>query len=458
MLTKELLTPYSLGHLGLVGAYNQEAGIIEKIDSRLPQASSTSGHLTHGQIVALMILNVLGYTTRPLHMAHNFFEAKDVAAMLGIEFQSAWLNDDVIDRTMDDLYNYGLTPLLSQISSDILQDLGCKAESVGVDSISFHYQGSGQKSTDDGCQEEGETDAYCFEPHKISVICGSKPDADPELDQIMEQMVIDKATGIPLFMELENGTSGDRKASGRMEQVFKNFRKQSGDGYAYLSGDPALYSEENIVSMEEAGIRFITRVAPGKSKSTKKFIEDHRDDELEPIDDVNQGKIYKVEDCGVQQIWLLVQSNAIKKRRFFIVATNDLQREWQPQELLSLCQSHDNVERGFRFLKFPDFFADPVFVSQSERVQTLFMLMSLGLAVFSALDWKLRHAMKERKVKLKNQVGKLTDRITMRFVFQIFSPVITVNLESGERLVYHVSPEAQQILELLGDKYQAIYV
>ena len=86
------------------------------------------------------------------------------------------------------------------------------------------------------------------------------------------------------------------------------------------------------------------------------------------------------------------------------------------------------------------------------------MLMSLGLAVFSALDWKLRHAMKERNVKLKNQVGKLTDRITMRFVFQIFSPVITVNLESGERLVYHVSPEAQQILELLGDKYRAIYV
>lgn len=112
---------------------------------------------------------------------------------------------------------------------------------MGVDSISFHYQGSGQKSTDDGCQKEGETDAYCFEPHKISVTFGSNPDADPELDQIMEQMVTDNATGIPLFKERENGTSGDRKASGRMEQVFKSFRKQSSDGY-YLSGNPALYS------------------------------------------------------------------------------------------------------------------------------------------------------------------------------------------------------------------------
>lgn len=110
MLTKELLTPYSLGHLGLVGAYIQEAGIIEKIDSRLPpHASSTSGPLAHGQVVALMILNVLRYTTRPLHMAYNFFEAKDVAAMLGIEYQSAWFNDDVIGRMMDELYNYGLT-------------------------------------------------------------------------------------------------------------------------------------------------------------------------------------------------------------------------------------------------------------------------------------------------------------------------------------------------------------
>ena len=49
------------------------------------------------------------------------------------------------------------------------------------------------------------------------------------------------------------------------------------------------------------------------------------------------------------------------------------------------------------------------------------MIMTLGLAVFSGLEWKLRNAMKTANVMLKSQTGKLTDKITMRYVFQIFS-------------------------------------
>ena len=84
-----------LGHLGLVGAFIQESGIIEMIDSRIPKTSNNHGHLTHGQVVALMILNGLAYTTRPLYMSNTFFDAKDVEAMLGIEYDASWFNDDV---------------------------------------------------------------------------------------------------------------------------------------------------------------------------------------------------------------------------------------------------------------------------------------------------------------------------------------------------------------------------
>ena len=38
--------------------------------------------------------------------------------------------------------------------------------------------------------------------------------------------------------------------------------------------------------------------------------------------------------------------------------------------------------------------------------------MTLSLAVFSGLEWKLLHAMKTTGTKLKNQVGKLVDKIT----------------------------------------------
>ena len=100
-IAKDQLKPYALGHLGLAGAFIRECGLIDKIDSLIPKESNNAGHFTHGQVVALMILNGLGYTTRPLYMSNTFFDAKDVEAMLEFEYRSSWFNDDVIGRTMD---------------------------------------------------------------------------------------------------------------------------------------------------------------------------------------------------------------------------------------------------------------------------------------------------------------------------------------------------------------------
>ena len=140
---------------------------------------------------------------------------------------------------------------------------------------------------------------------------------------------------------------------------------------------------------------------------------------------------YKIElEIGINQQYCdMVRRN----RSFFVVATND-------------------VERGFRFLKDPEFFADSIFVSKNEYIQALLMIMTFGLAVFSGLESKLRNPMKESNVQLPNQTGKLTDKITMRYVFQIFSTVITIVLNNGERLFYHISEQANIIQELLGDK------
>ena len=146
-----------------------------------------------------------------------------------------------------------------------------------------------------------------------------------------------------------------------------------------------------------------------------------------------------------------------RDKSFFVIATNDTEREWTPEELLKQYKSQNKVERGFRFLKDPEFFADSIFVSKNEHIQALLMIMTLGLAVFSGLEWKLRNAMKTTNVMLKSQTGKLTDKITMRYVFQIFSTVLTVILENRERLFFHISDQASQILELLGSRYQKTY-
>jgi transposase len=551
VITRDQLQPFSMGHLGLAGAFIRETKIIEMIDFMIPKSSNNSGHFTHGQVVALMILNGVGYTTRPLYMSNTFFDAKDVEAMLGIKYEKAWFNDDVIAHTMDALYEYGLTPLFSEVALEVMKRIGCKIGSVNVDSTSFHYHGKEQMYHDDNTKVDYDV------PHKINVTYGYSRDAHPELVQIMEQMIVDNATGIPLYMEPESGNTNDSNAFKRMIQTFESFKKYTDDGYVYLCGDSALYSEDNVTFMAGKGIKFVTRVADGNRNSVQEFIAEHRNDALEKIDDVNQGRTYAVNDCGVNQTWLLVHSNSAearnihsvdssaekeknklqkliagygktyyacepdaqkeldkfsrkchyckvvssgiikeevprrgrkpknpipdsekefrykldividvnkeycdmvkRNRSFFVVATNDTERKWTPEELLKQYKSQNRVERGFRFLKDPQFFADSIFVSKNEHIQALLMIMTLGLLVFSGLEWKLRNAMATSKVLLKNQIGKLTDKITMRYVFQIFSAIMTIILENGERLFYHISDQAYEILELLGERYQRTY-
>ena len=109
---------------------------------------------------------------------------------------------------------------------------------------------------------------------------------------------------------------------------------------------------------------------------------------------------YKIElEIGINQEYcVMVRRN----RSFFVVATNDVEREWKPAELLKQYKSQNRVERGFRFLKDPEFFADSIFVSKNEYIQALLMIMTFGLAVFSGLESKLRNSMKESNVQLPN--------------------------------------------------------
>ena len=48
------------------------------------------------------------------------------------------------------------------------------------------------------------------------------------------------------------------------------------------------------------------------------------------------------------------------------------------------------IERGFRFLKEPQFFADSFFVKKPERVETILFIMSLCLLVYNLGQRELR--------------------------------------------------------------------
>ena len=108
-------------------------------------------------------------------------------------------------------------------------------------------------------------------------------------------------------------------------------------------------------------------------------------------------------------------------------------------------KEQQSVERGFGFLKDPLFFADSVFLKSPKRVETMAMLMGLCLLVYSLGQRELRRRLKEAKTGLKNQLGKLTEKPTLRWIFQCFQGIHLL-VQSGKKQVVNLTEERKRIL------------
>ena len=70
-----------LSHLGIVAGVIKKIGLIDKLDLILPKLSNNK-KVSHGQSIAAMILNGLGFTERRLYLVSNFFENKPVHKLM----------------------------------------------------------------------------------------------------------------------------------------------------------------------------------------------------------------------------------------------------------------------------------------------------------------------------------------------------------------------------------------
>jgi transposase len=107
------------------------------------------------------------------------------------------------------------------------------------------------------------------------------------------------------------------------------------------------------------------------------------------------------------------------------------------------------VERGFRFLKDPLFFASSTFLKRAERVMSLGMVMAVALWVYALGEWELRRKLLENQASLPDQRGRPTQRPTLRWVFQLFLWVRLAWLDDRPR-VLNLAPHHETAVRLLG--------
>jgi transposase len=148
----------------------------------------------------------------------------------------------------------------------------------------------------------------------------------------------------------------------------------------------------------------------------------------------------------------------------FIIATNDLDSGRLPaQAMLENYKDQGvSVERGFRFLKDPLFFAHSLFLKKPERLMALLMVMGLSLLIYSLAERKLRLTLKEMHATIPNQLRKPTQKPTIRWVFQLFEGLDILLVRQQNQIVHrqllNLRPVQQQVITLLGPQVQKCYL
>jgi len=151
-------------------------------------------------------------------------------------------------------------------------------------------------------------------------------------------------------------------------------------------------------------------------------------------------------------------AKATKASGRFILATNVLDAsQLNPDEMIVKYKEQQAAERGFGFLKDPLFFTDSVFLKSPERIEALTLVMGLCLLVYTLGQRLLRQKLQLTNKTIKNQLGKGTNRPTLRWIFPTFQSIHAVYVQ-GIHQVSNLTSERLAILNLLPVTCRSYYL
>jgi transposase len=121
-----------LDHLGLIASVIKDIGLIDMLDGRL--VPDEPERLTPGEAVAGMILNGLGFATRPLSLTPQFFANKPLDLLLREGIDATMFNRFKLGRTLAEASAYGCDLLFEELACAI-----CAHEGIDL-RFNRHYR------------------------------------------------------------------------------------------------------------------------------------------------------------------------------------------------------------------------------------------------------------------------------------------------------------------------------
>jgi transposase len=281
-----------LDHLGLVAGMFDELGIGDVLDRALQHTPETR-MVTGGSAVKAMVLNGLGFVNQQLYLVPMFFQNKPTQRLIAPGVEAQHLHDDTLGRTLDMLYDSGVTELYSLMAATAAQRLGLAPTCAHLDSTSFHVDGRYNSAA--------EPDAEV-----IHITHGYSRDHRPDLNQVMLDLIVEHQAGIPVLMKPLSGNSSDVQDFGQV--VTEHIKQlQTTYGTTSLVADSALYSAENLQKLGETGITWITRV-PATVTDAQEALAHAHPDTMEPLGEDYRYHVLASTYGGVAQRWILCYS------------------------------------------------------------------------------------------------------------------------------------------------------
>ncbi|MBE9264911.1 IS1634 family transposase, partial [Microcystis sp. LEGE 00066] len=297
----------NIDHLGIVAGIIDSIGIVEIINELIGVEKDEK--VNAGQVVKAMIINGLGFVSKPLYMFPEYFETIACEHLIGTGVKPEYLNDDKLGRVMDKLFIKGLDTIFFIIAVKAAQKFGVSLSTSHLDSSSIHVHGQYNTSLPEvifenqkiGNNQELEEIAV-KSPKEITITYGYSRDHRPDLKQFIIEMICSGDGDIPIFLKLASGNQADSSCFG---QIAVEYHKQL-EVNSLMVADSALYTESNLKMMSD--LQWLCRV-PLSIKAAKSLISTIPESEF--IDSTIPGYklVSKTENyAGIEQRWLVVQS------------------------------------------------------------------------------------------------------------------------------------------------------
>ena len=259
-----------------------------------------------------MVLNALGFSSRALYLMPDYLHNKPVDLLIGPGLTAEDFNDDSLGRTLEKLFDKGVTEVFANIATHALRVYQVEHRFVHLDSSSFHLHG--QYAID--------------EPNKeaITITEGYSRDHRPDLKQVVVQLITSQRSALPIWLEVLNGNSSDKESFATSVEAYCEQLGESEKPYFVM--DSAGYAADNLKTLKN--MLWVMRV-PETLAEAKRLVRETEKKTMMELETGYWGKEIEITYGEIKQRWLVIFSQAAYERELHTLKRNQ-EKEFQVVE------------------------------------------------------------------------------------------------------------------------------